>query len=1695
MAERGGRPSNRASLQRPFSHAPFSVVLERNRRRGHRRFAEESSSAALKNLIAGSPVSPRRIDCRTSHDLACKLFFSSRADALEAAIYFWGLYLEGAHDLRVRLDSNSPVNRGEEDSRIRCLFAEHARSLLSCESARLYDRKIDDLTGAIKKLSISKIKRAPLAEFEERMARRRSMEEEGDLLRMKQGEFRAGVFSILGLLGESIAEKGQGGGVYEADGKLDWDQLHCLLVRERRRLEEGLPIYAYRRKILSLIACNQVMMLEGETGSGKSTQVVQFLADSWLDGPGTIICTQPRKIAAATLAKRVSEESHGCYLDDLASSYLTYSPGHAFKSRVVFTTDHCLLQHLMNDPSLTGVSHVIVDEAHERNLNTDLVLALVKSLLLRRLDIRFIVMSATADCHKLSNYLFGCVTLSVAGRSFPVELKYVPAEANVEQTASGLSDCAAEVVKMVSTIHQSEGDGGVLAFLTSQMEVEWACEHFHGRHAVALPLHGKLSQEDQRRVFENLPGKRKVIFCTNIAETSLTIPGIKFVVDSGLVKECWFEPRSGMNMLRVRRISQSSAKQRAGRAGRTEPGKCFRLYTESEFQSMDPYPQPEICKVHLGMAVLKIISLGVHNMMEFDFIDAPNSNSIDAAVQNLVQLGAVVQCRGDGGEGGEQQLKLTEMGRCLIKLGIEPRLGKMILDCHAHGLTKEGLVLAAVMANASSIFCRVGSDDEKLRADCLKVPFCHRDGDLFTLLSVYREWELAEEGQNQWCWQNSVNAKSMRRCQETVTELDACLFDEFNFVVPTYWKWETSGSAEYSRLLKRVILSSLGQNLAAFSGCDKLGYKVALSGLQLPLHPSCSLLVFGEMPAWVVFGEILSLAKQYLVCVTAVDLGVATQMDPPLPFNPGHLAGDLMKRSTIIDISRTVLRRLCSRASGNIKSLCARAQKACADDRIRIEVDFEAREIQLLSSPSDADQVCTIVNDALDCLTRYVRTECTFKSLFRPATRGFSAPVALFGAGADIRHLELDGRLLELEISHPEAKFLSELDILMAVDGHISGVAGVRRYVDDPRLWGNILFLCPEDVETATEALTAVKIRGALLKVRAVATRLASFSGDGSPSMVTAKIFWPRKPCRGRAQVHCTPGTAELVAGNLDGVVIGGRVVIADVSPVISDCVIVGGLGEEAIEEEVYAAVAGETAAMSIVRVHVFRGGLVLEPPANALEEAILREVAPFVSRKGVRVQILDPGAPQNSLTRALVSFDGKMHQEAASALSHLVGRALPICRPWQKIRCQQLFSSSLVCPPAVFPTIKSQLLSLIQRFNCLPGFKVVLEEMESGVHRVKMFANCTKMIADMRRPLEELVKGRVVELAVVAAQQIRSRDGAAAARSVGWETRTYILHDKRSGGIRIFGATDDVATAERRLIAALLSLREQAQLKVSLRGGGRPPDLVKRLVDQFGPDLRGLQDEVPGATFLLDVRRHVLHIRGDMDHRRKVEEIIQPQDGNAECCPICLCQLEEPFQLEGCGHCFCRGCLAEQLESTIRNREGFPVCCLAEEGQCREPFLLQDLRDLVGATKLEELFWAALAAHVAGSCGEFRFCPSPDCPGIYRAATTGTTVPYTCGACGAETCRRCHVEYHPWLSCEMYREIKEDPDVSVEEWRRGKNNVKRCPACGHVIEKTEGCSHVECLCGCHICWDCLLTFSSSEDCYAHLRAIHLDIM
>eukprot|EP01018_Ginkgo_biloba_P028693 Gb_34264 [translate_table: standard] len=1676
----------------------------------------------LKGVIEPCPGVVEWQKC-SSGPLVGKLFFNHWDAAVEAVVFMWEQRLLGMHNWTPNLSAepgSGQVHQEEINKRLRAVFMDYIQSMSRGESVGRCKKDIEAVQKELRKTSDMLRRRNGLMQWEQLERLKQGLIIQRDQVSNRLREFEKSL-KCLALYLDRRIDDGYDGDVVDIDSaderplfKLGsvwtWHQFHNIILRECKRLDSALPIYSSRWDIIQQAHMNQVTVLIGETGSGKSTQLVQFLADSGFGFKGSLVCTQPRKVAAMSLAQRVAGECKGCYRDTHSVSCCTShtSREHSL-AKITFMTDHVLLQLCMSDSVLSNIGCILVDEAHERSLSTDLLLALLKRCLLKRPELRLIIMSATADADTLSDYFCGCNIFHVTGRNFPVDIKYVANDEAEDSRSTPVQHgqvnvpyYVTQVIKMVAEIHAKEDQGAILAFLTSQVEVEWARDQFQKSSAVTLALHGKLSIEEQNHVFEDTPaGKRKVIFATNIAETSLTIPGVRYVVDCGMAKESRFDPKTGMNVLKVGQISRSAAAQRSGRAGRTQPGTCYRLYTLEDFNNMEPHRDPEILRVHLGIAILKLLALGVPNLESFDFVQAPTPEAINMAVKNLVQLGAVAY--------GREGLQLNEVGLKLVKLGVEPRLGKIILDSFSQGLGREGLVLAAVMANAGSIFCRVGTDAEKSKSDRLKVRFCHPDGDLFTLLSVYKEWEQETKGsKNKWCWENSINAKSMGRCRDAITEMELCLKHELNTIVPSYWSWSPFVCNKYSVALRRIILSSMAENLAMFSGYDRLGYDVAATGQQAHLHPSCSLLVYGHKPKWVVFGELLCSTRQYLVCVTAVEQDWVSAIRPCPTYDIFQLNQLVMQKKVIPGLGKCLLRRFCGKGNYNLHCLLTRIQQSCKSDRFGIEVDHDKQEIQMFSIADEMQKACDMLADVLKCERRWMDNECMEKCLFY-ASRGKHSPVALFGAGAEIKHLEMEDKFLSVEVCHPNVQSLDEKELLKMFDSCTDGIAGYHKYSGPQQegeataKWGMITFISPEAAQTAVRSLRNVQLGGSYLSVCPLkVSPVIDHKKPGFPA-VKAMLTWPRRQSKGIAIIRCADEDVDIIALTCSGMSIGRSRVHCKRGRSMNSIVMTG-LDIEVTEKQLWQALQLVTA-RTIVDLFILRLPAGAQPSKAACEVALLKELAVFVPQGKFQV-VVHNCDPKDFNTRALVIFDGSIHLRAAMALFHLQGKVLSVCMPWQKISCQQTFYSTVLCPAPIYSVLKTELHTLIESLQQQnAGLMLNLDRTEYGSHRVKISSNTMEAVAKCRSSLEQLLKGTVVaddKLDPAAVQILFTREGFQLQKSLERQTKTCILFEKRNLSIKIFGPAYKIDGTIKDLVHGLMLLHESKRHEIPLRGEGMPYGVMKEIVNRFGADLNGLKELIPEVEFILDTRRHVLSVHGSREAKIKAGHVITDTakslkglengiltelEERANACPICFCDIEDCYRLEGCGHGFCRSCLVDQCNSAMRHHEGFPLVCAHEN--CNSLVLIADLKSLLSGEQLDDLFRASLGAFVASSKGAYRFCTTPDCPSVYEVSDSGRL--FVCGGCSAELCTTCHLEYHPYLSCEKYREFKQDPDASLKEWCKGKEDVKRCPICGFTIEKTDGCNHINCKCGKHICWVCLESFDSSDICYSHLRSVH----
>ncbi|XP_042002540.1 pre-mRNA-splicing factor ATP-dependent RNA helicase DEAH1-like isoform X2 [Salvia splendens] len=606
-----------------------------------------------------------------------------------------------------------------------------------------------------------------------------------------------------------------------------------------------LPIYPYREQLLQAVNDHQVIVIVGETGSGKTTQIPQYLHEAGYSERGKIGCTQPRRVAAMSVAARVSQEL-GVKLGHEVGYSIRFEDCTSEKTVLKYMTDGMLLREFLGEPDLASYSVIMVDEAHERTLSTDVLFGLVKDITRFRPDLKLLISSATLDAEKFSDYFDSAPIFKIPGRRFPVDIHYTKAP-----EADYLD--AAIVTALQIHVTQPPGDGDILVFFTGQEEIETAEETLKHRtrglgtkiaELIICPIYANLPTELQAKIFEPTPeGARKVVLATNIAETSLTIDGIKYVIDPGFSKMKSYNPRTGMESLLVTPISKASANQRAGRSGRTGPGQCFRLYTAYNFyHDLEDNTVPEIQRTNLANVVLMLKSLGINDLLNFDFMDPPPSEALLKALELLYALSAL-----------NKHGELTKIGRRMSEFPLDPMLSKMIVASEKYTCSDEIISIAAMLSVGNSIFYR--PKDKQVHADNARLNFHMGNvGDHIALLKVFSSWKETNFS-TQWCYENYIQVRSMKRARDIRDQLEGLL---------ERVEIELSSNMNDFDAIKKAITSGFFPHSAKI---QKNGsYRTVKHPQTVHIHPSSGLAQV--LPRWVVYHELVLTTKEYMRQVT-----------------------------------------------------------------------------------------------------------------------------------------------------------------------------------------------------------------------------------------------------------------------------------------------------------------------------------------------------------------------------------------------------------------------------------------------------------------------------------------------------------------------------------------------------------------------------------------------------------------------------------------------------------------------------------------------------------------------------------------------------------------------------------------------------------------------------------------------------------
>ena len=615
------------------------------------------------------------------------------------------------------------------------------------------------------------------------------------------------------------------------------------------------------------MASHQVVIVCGDTGSGKTTQLPKIALEMGLGQKGRRIgCTQPRRIAATSVAKRVADELQVEIGNEVGYQIRFEDRTDKEKTCVKFMTDGVLLAETRNDPNLRQYDALIIDEAHERSLNIDFILGYLRRIQKKRKDLKIVISSATLDAAAFSEFFDNAPVVQVEGRTYPVEDAYQPALDDREPLAN-------QVGRAIEELATIDPLGDTLVFLPGEREIRDAADLLEGRKyrdTLVLPLFARLASKDQQLVFQPMRSKRRIILATNVAETSLTIPDIRFVVDSGIARMSRHDTGTGIQRLQIEPVSQASARQRRGRCGRVSEGICVRLYSEEDFEDRPEFTDPEILRSNLAGVVLQMEHLGLGDPLEFPFINPPQPKRISQAYRVLEELGAIWK-KG-------KKVELTEIGHALARLPVDPRVGRILIGARDEGCLQEGLIIASAMTVQDP---RERPQEKQQAADEAHRKFRDNRSDFTGWLkwwyAIQEERKKSNNALRRFCQKNFANYRRVQEWMNLHRELRDTL-REMRWKLPPGKKALTDPTDTYSEPLHRAVLSAIPSRIGLHKG-KKQGYRGA-KNTNFFLFPGSG--IFGASPSWVMAFEMVETAKLYARDGAVLDPGWVEKVAPHL---------------------------------------------------------------------------------------------------------------------------------------------------------------------------------------------------------------------------------------------------------------------------------------------------------------------------------------------------------------------------------------------------------------------------------------------------------------------------------------------------------------------------------------------------------------------------------------------------------------------------------------------------------------------------------------------------------------------------------------------------------------------------------------------------------------------------------------------
>ena len=1340
--------------------------------------------------------------------------------------------------------------------------------------------------------------------------------------------------------------------------------------------------------------------------------------------------------------------------------------------------------------------------------------------------------------------------MEVPGRTYPVQVTWEDPQGSIVDR-----DYVSEAVNKVHEIHVAKQGkpGDMLVFLTCPAEIERACKlakEALKNEATVLPLHGKLQPEDQKKIFlATGKGKRKVVFSTNVAETSVTIPGIVYVVDTGLAKELCYDPEKNMNSLEIRPISKSSADQRKGRAGRTCPGECYRLYSKGDYADMRDDSVPEILRITLAFAVIKLYEFGIEDIHSFEFVESPDRKALDEAIENLKFLGAI------------KNGKLTKLGKKMALLPLDPNLSKVLLDAISKGIGAEAAAAVAISTLAGRVFFRPDTAELKEESDAKRLPFCQESGDQMTYLHAYHQWSLQGKKKTKWCVDNYVNAKSMRMVQQIIEELRLTLKQTCKITIPT----QITSLDKADKLLPKLFFDAFMRNMCVHLGHNQVGYwSERLPEEQLVMYYGSSLHYLSSVPQCVVYEKTQKTSQHFLLQALPVreewiQEAIESGKLSCHPTDNGLFQFYSVSPLSFTNLGPTLMSKLRQKYPYN--------RNTSVPDFFNFEVQpvFEYLRDQGTLRVFAQKAYHGEIRDSITVFSNSVRDNLKEATHKCGVTSNNDDVRMVIGVGASIQHILMPDDFQAIVVRGLREESIPDAEEELRVYGNCSSNTSY-----DQR--GAQLFIRYSNPCDAVKALQHQFTSFIDPDVRILRHR------EQHKNVFNLKVEWWRRRRKDFAFVNFdddddddydydddydndTTISSQLASFFRCRNEISDRTGLNFSRVYDRNSIRISGIHNYLTENKINQRLLFN---IPICKELHFKTVFMYGDKFEETEESYSNHrdrldsvLAQYTRKSNYYVEFSRPYSKQ-VLYKAFVYFEdsvlcsevckqlccreavyiepdnensddgegsddddlniGNQYRGAYRAVRPVPYRypGTPVYRGTPSYQVQLSLSSSTRYTPQVFSAIKA---SVEQVRSSIAKSAVINYDKQDrwGNSFVKITASNLKAFTKGKKKLAKAVEPEIMPFVDCnTSQYISTVHFQGIVKEIQEQTSTYIRISASSlstSHIAIYGTKKQRGRAKKKVEQYLEKMMQDGVrcFEVNLKEHG--PGLMKHLIGKYGSGIAKLTQAMEGVTATqLNPRRQIitlfateagreafLHSLGDF----KPESVIpqahtldtHEESATTECC-VCF-ETHNPtnrktffYRLEYCGHLYCKECIQQQLEATSIE---FPVTCAADK--CEEQLVWRDFENLFKdkVKELRDITSASFRSYIARNPEKVHNCITPDCKMVYAVSHDDLGKRFVCRKCGTNICTKCRTHWHEGFdTCEAYKN-RSKGDAELKQWMSSdKKNRKNCPKCSAPIEKIDGCQNVACAqCKVHICWECREYFDKCGDCYDHLTKRH----